>query len=161
MNTETLKTDIPLDFAQRAFYGVSFHAERRGETAQNDYAQTLASDYAEMVSQSVKGHTENLLAAEFERYRNSYRKKYMAYLHSNSRCVSWFIAGPSNFPAARMNKRADVCHKRLNELIEFRARALAAIRRTLRPDLAPIYSSDENALERLEIKIIQAESLQA
>lgn len=109
---------------------------------------------------AIKGGTLDLLEAEFSRYRDGQRKRELAYLHSSSRCVSWFIAGPSNFPAARMNKRADIAHKRLNELFEHRANALAAIKRTLRPDLRAIYTGDADALDRLEAKITKAEAIQ-
>ena len=153
-------SDIPLETAQRSFYGVSFHLEQRGERARDDYAMQLATDFETLREQAQKGNTLDLLDAEFERYRQGYRKRYLAYLHSSSRCVSSFIAGPSNFPARRMNKRADIAHKRLNELFDFRARALAAIKRTLRPDLRPIYASDGDAIECLEAKISQAEALQ-
>lgn len=153
--------DISTDLARSAYDGVSMNPERRAETCRNDYAETLAADYAELLQQAQRGQTVDKLPAEFAQYRAGYRKRYQAYLHSSSRCVSWFIAGPSNFPAARMNKRADIAHQRLNDMLEFRGRALAAIKRTLRPDLAPIYASDSNALERLQEKITQAETLQA
>lgn len=161
MNTQTFISDISTETAQRAFYGVSHFPERRAESTRNDYAVTLAQDYANLLEQAERGKTLDLLPAEFERYRAGYRERYRSYLHSSSRCVSWFIAGPSNFPAARMNKRSDIAHKRLTELFEFRSRALAAIKRKLRPDLSPIYASDDNALERLEAKIAQAETMQS
>ena len=160
MTPQTFLNDISTETARAAYHGVSMRPEQRAESTRNDYAETLAEDYAEFAEQAAKGKTEHLLQAEFDRYRAGYRKRYYGFLHSNSRCVSWWIAGPSNFPAARMNKRADIAHKRLNELIDFRARAKAAIKRTLRPDLAPIYASDSNALERLEAKISHAEALQ-
>lgn len=158
--TERFKADIPTQTAQAAYSGTSWNPENRAQTERDDYAATLAEDYAMLAAQADKGGTRDKLEAEFARYRAGYRKRMLAHLHSSARCVSWFIAGPSNFPAARMNKRADIASRRLNDLIEFRARALAAIKRTLRPDLAPIYASDENALERLEAKIHSAEVLQ-
>lgn len=161
MNTADLKNDISSEIARRAYDGVSMFPEKRAESCRNEYAQTMETDYAELLNQAERGKTLDLLPAEFERYRAGYRRRYIAYLHSSSRCVSSFIAGPSNFPAARMNKRADIAHKRLNEFLEFRGRALAAIKRTLRPDLSPIYASDDNALERLEAKITKAENYQS
>lgn len=160
-NTKTdFKADITIETANRSFYGVSFSPEKRGERARDDYAATLAQDYADLQQQAAKGGTLEVLNVEFDRYRDGYRKRYSAYLASNARCVSWFIAGPSNFPAARMNKRSDIAARRLNELFEFRSRALAAIKRKLRPDLAPIYASDGDAIDRLQAKIDKAEALQ-
>lgn len=160
MNANEFLNDISAETAQRAYYGVSQFPERRAESTRSEYAETMATDYAELKEQAVKGGTLASLEEEFARYRAGYCKRYHAYLHSSSRCVSSFIAGPSNFPAARMNKRADIAHKRLSEFLDFRARAKAAIRRVLRPDLAPIYASDSNALERLEAKLTRAEALQ-
>ena len=161
MDASKFINDISPEFAHRAFYGVSSNPDGRGDREREDYAATLAADYESCRQQAEKGGTLDLLPAEFERYRAGLRKRQMAYLQSSSRCVSWFIAGPSNFPAARMNKRADIAHQRLNDLLEFRGRALAAIKRTLRPDLRAIYAGDGDALERLEAKITQAEALQA
>lgn len=59
-----------------------------------------------------------------------------------------------------MNKRADIAHKRLNELLEFRERALKAIRRTLCPTAGPIMSGDSDAVQRLAAKIADAEQQQ-
>jgi hypothetical protein len=160
MNPETFLSDISAAQAHRAFYGVSQDPDGRGERQRQDYAASMADDYTQCHAQAVKGGTLDLLDAEFSRYRDGMRKRNLAYLHSSARCVSWFIAGPSNFPVARMAKRSDICHKRVNELIEFRARALAAIKRTLRPDLRAIYAGDANALERLEAKLTSAEALQ-
>lgn len=161
MNAETFLADISKETAQRAYYGTSFHPERRGDSARSEYAEQMASDYAALHEQAVKGGTLDLLPAEFARYREGARRRHLAYLHSSSRCVSSFIAGPSNFPARRMNKRADIAHRRLTEMLDHRANALAAIKRTLRPDLRAIYAGDADALERLEVKITQAETLQA
>ncbi|EIQ02187.1 hypothetical protein OpiT1DRAFT_00770 [Opitutaceae bacterium TAV1] len=145
--------DIPEHATVVAYDGTSFSPEKRGHSARSDYAQILASDFEALSQHAAKGGTAGLLDAEFARYREGFRLRYSKYLHSQSRCVSWFIAGPSNFPAARMEKRSNIAHKRLNELLEFRARALAAIRRTLRPDLRAICSGDADAIERLEARL--------
>lgn len=160
MNKSDFLNDIGADAARQAYGGVSHWPERRAESTRSEYAEKLAADYADLAEQAAKGGTVDLLEAEFARYRDGYRKRNLAYLHSSSRCVSWFIAGPSNFPASRMNKRAEISHKRLTELLDFRARAKAEIVRKLRPDLAPIYASDSNALERLQADISKLEAKQ-
>jgi hypothetical protein len=70
------------------------------------------------------------------------------------------ITGPSNFPTRRNEKRNNIAHKRLEELLEFRNRALAAIRKTHCPELRPIMAGDSDATERLKTKIADAEKLQ-
>lgn len=161
MNAETFLADIPQDVARRAYDGVSMFSERRGDSTRAEYAACMAADFEELRQHAEIGRTLDLLPAEFARYREGYRRRLLAYLHSSARCVSWFVAGPSNFPAARMEKKANVAHRRLDEMIEFRARAMSAIKRTLRPDLRPIYASDGDAIEQLETKIAKAEALQA
>jgi hypothetical protein len=121
----------------------------------------MAADYADLQKLTVgKEGMQQVLDAEFERYRQGYRTRYLKKLHSDSRCVSWMIAGPSNFPVRRMEKRNAAAHKRLEETISFRERALDAIRKTLCPELRPIMSGDGDAAERLTAKIAEAEALQ-
>lgn len=157
---EQFLNDISLSLAIAAHSGTSMTPERRGEAARNGYAETLQSDYDNLRQQASKGNTLHLLNAEFARYRAGYAERYRAYLHSSSRVISVLVTGGSNFPARRNQKRCDIADKRLKELIDFRARALKAINRTLRPDLAPIMSGDSDAIARLEDKLRQAEARQ-
>lgn len=145
--------DIPQSLALSAFSGTSFSPEKRAASTRTEYAETLAQDYAEFTKQAEKGGTLDILEAEFSKYRAKYASRYRAYLASSSRCVSSFIVGPSGFPAARMNKRADIAHKRLSELLDFGKRARSAVIRNLRPDLAPIMSGDSDALQRLRAEL--------
>lgn len=153
-------SDIPRSTAVAAFQGTSFNPERRADLYLKDYSATLEADLAEFKRQAERGGTTAQVEAEFERYRAGYRKAMCAWFASESRCVSSMIAGPSNFPVARMRKRMDVAHKRMGELINFRARARGAILRRLRPDLAPIMAGDPDALERLDAELVRAEAAQ-
>jgi hypothetical protein len=134
--------------------------ERRGQSAKSEYAQGMAEDYATMHAQAVKGGTLEILPEVFARYRARQAGAYRAYLASSSRCVSSFIAGPSNFPAARMNKRSDIAHRRLTEYLDGGKMALQAACRTLRPDLRAIMAGDADAIDRLTAKIASAERSQ-
>jgi hypothetical protein len=160
MTAEDFRNDLSSDLAQAAFNGVSHFPERRAESTRNEYAQTLAADFADLEALADTEEKRAALPAEFARYRDGYGRRYRAYLASSARCVSWFIAGPANFPARRMEKRHNVVEARLRELVEFRTRALAAIRKTLRPELRAIYAGDADATERLAVKIAQAEAIQ-
>jgi hypothetical protein len=152
--------DIPLSLAHAAHSGTSFVPDRRAEQERDGYAAGLAADYENLLKHAPTDEKRAILDAEFATYRAGYRKRYLAHLNSRSRCVSVMIAGPSRFPAARMEKRNRFADKRLEDLIEFRERALKAIRRTLHPELAPIMSGDADAVERLQAKIVKAERLQ-
>ena len=145
--------DIPQSLALAAHQGTSFNPEKRAVSLRSEYATTIAQDRETLLAMATKGGTLHLLETEFTRYREGYARRFRAYLASSSRCVSWFIVGPSKFPTARMNKRADVAHRRLDEMLEYRRRALKAIRSTLRPDLKPIMAGDADALERLQLKL--------
>lgn len=155
------ETDIPQALALQSHAGVSWTPEKRAEQVTAEYAGTLRQDYEALRAIAERHDTLPLLDAEFARYRDGYRRRTIAWLGTLSRCVSSWIAGPSNFPAARMQKRMDVERKRSQEAAEFRSRALAAIKRTLTPDLQPIRSEDSDAAARLLQKIQQAEDLQA
>ncbi len=159
-NRESFVSEIPASLANAAFQGVSHDPEGRANRARSDYASTLMADYEELCKHAQTPEKLAFLNAEFDRYREGCRKHYCAYLHSSSRCVSTLIAGPSNFPAARMNKRADITHRRINEYLEFRKRAKDAILKKLHPECRPIMAGDDNAVERLKKNIEEAEKLQ-
>ncbi|MBL0123652.1 MAG: hypothetical protein IPP88_13315 [Betaproteobacteria bacterium] len=153
-------SDISVGSAHAAFHGVSMSPERRGDTFRAEYSSTLAADYASFKAQAFKGGTLHLLDDEFARYRAGYAQHCRAYLASSSRCISSFITGPSNFPVRRAEKRNNVAHQRLTQMIEFRERARKAIIRALRPDLRPIMAGDADALQRLQSDLDKAEAMQ-
>lgn len=158
MIAETFLNDIPLELFVRARSGISFTPEKYGQQERDSYAAQLAQDYADL-SQCIasKPDMQATLDAEFSRYREGYKAKLAAKLHSDSRCISWMITGPANFPVARNEKRNRIARKRSEELTEFRKRALSAIRKTLCPELRPIMSGDSDAVERLQAEIESAE----
>lgn len=161
MNAETFTNDIPTDIARAAYAGISFTPDKRAEQVRDGYAEQMAQDFAELSKLTVgKDGMAETLRAEFARYRDGYQARYLAKLRSDSRCMSVMITGPSNFPTRRNEKRNNIAHKRLEELLEFRNRALAAIRKTLCPELRPIMAGDSDATERLKTKIADAEKLQ-
>jgi hypothetical protein len=158
--TENFAADIPLSIAQAAHAGTSFVPEKRAEQERSGYAQTLASDF-ENLARGLPQEKHAQLAEEFDRYRQGYRRHYLAMLASRSRCMSTMIAGPSNFPVGRMQKRNAVADRRISDLVEFRERALKAIHKALHPELAPIMLGDSDASTRLQQKIQTAELVQS
>jgi hypothetical protein len=155
------ENDISLSLAVSAHSGTSFSPEKRGESERASYAAEIAGALETMTQNATKGGTLDLVAEEFERFRAGYAAKYRAYLSSKSRCMSTMITGASNFPVRRQQKRNDVAHSRLNELLDFRARAMKAALTKLRPDLRPIMAGDSDATTRLQAEIEKAEQRQA
>lgn len=151
------ENDIPLSTALNAHRGTSFVPEQRAESVRKDYASTLQTDYDDLKKLADTPEKESTLADEFTRYREGYKAKTITWLQSRSRMVSVMIAGPSNFPSRRQDKINNTEHNRLTELIEFRKRALEAIRKKLCLELRPIMSGDADAIGRLQEKIAKAE----
>lgn len=158
---EDFANDIPAQLAQDAHSGTSFCPGKRGAQAKADYAATLQSDFDDLSRLADTDEKRALFAEEFDRYLAGYRRHTVSWLHSRSRLVSTMIAGPANFPVRRQEKYSNWAQNKLNALISFRERALAAIRRKLCPESRPIMAGDENALDRLQAKIAEAENLQS
>ncbi len=160
MQADQLINDIPLSVATRAFEGTSFSPDKRAASYRADYAQTLASDYEEFKAHAIKGGTLDQLDEAFARYRAGYAARYRAWLHSHSRCISWMITGPSNFPSRRAQKWNDAADGRLKAIIDFREVVRRAVIRDLRPDLRPVMAGDADAIERLAVKVATMERIQ-
>jgi hypothetical protein len=155
------ENDIPLQLATAAHAGTSFTPETRGASERAGYAATLALDYELLGKLADTPEKQAALEVEFARYRTGYKRRTLAYLGARSACMSTMITGASNFPVRRMAKRNGTADRRCEDLLEFRTRALAAIRKVLRPEDQPIMSGDENALERLQAELSKGEKLQA
>lgn len=160
MTTTNYANDIPTAAARAAHNGTSFVPERRAEQEREDYRQTLQSDFEQLETLADTEQKRAQLAEEFELYRAGYRQRTLAYLAARSRVMSTMITGPARFPTARNEKRCNSADNRLRELIDFRERALKAIRRTLQPELRPIMAGDADATARLAEKIIEAKAMQ-
>lgn len=155
------ENDIPISAAVNAHNGTSFSPERRGEQERASYAATLSQDYTALARYANTDEKKALLEEEFARYRAGYKAKTLAHLGARSRCLSTMITGGSNFPVRRAERANNVERKRSDDLVSFRERALKAITRVLRPELAPIMAGDGDAVQRLQEKIDKAEKNQA
>jgi hypothetical protein len=161
MTSDDFMGDIPDGLAARAHAGTSFTPAQRGEQERADYAATMARDWAALATFALTDEKHATLAAEFLRYREGYRRRFVVLLGAKGACVSTMIAGPSGFNVRRAEKRSATADRRLQDLVDFRERALKAIRGKLRPEDAPIMKGDDNAAERLRAKLEAAERDQA
>lgn len=159
--TASYADDIPIQLATSAHAGTSFVPDERGAQARASYAAQLEADHAALLRLCDTPEKIATLAAEFERYRAGLRTHTLAHLSAKSRCVSTMIAGPSKFNVRRAERANAAEHGRLTRLVEFRERALTAIRKTLRPEDRPIMAGDGDALTRLRAQLDHEEQLQA
>jgi hypothetical protein len=155
------ENDIPLDLAVRAHAGTSHVPDDRGRQERAGYAATLHTDVNSFGSLVDTDEKRAIWKTEFDQYRQGYRARYIAMLEAKSRCVSTMITGGSNFNVRRAKRTNDRADRRTQELIEYRTRALAAIRKVLQPELAPIMTGDADAGERLADKIAKLEATRA
>jgi len=161
MTIEDFIEDIPRELAWRAHSGTSNAPDERADMERTEYASTLSADFERLAAHAPTEEKRALLESAFDRYREGYKTRCLAYLHSRSRCLSAMITGPSNFPVRRNRKRNATADTRLQELIEYRRHALDAIRKTLHPEWRPIMAGDGDALLRLKEKLAEAEKMQA
>lgn len=151
---ESYTTDISLTLAQAAHAGTSFVPERRALQVQIDYDAHLQHIREKMRAYETDDAMRTLVAAQFERYRAGYRKHYSALLGAQSRTMSTMIAGPSNFPVRRMEKRNRTVDNRRADLLKWQERAWRAIARILRKATAA------DPVEEMRAKLAKAEKFQ-
>jgi hypothetical protein len=102
--------------AKDAYSGISFSPEERAEGFVRGCEEELNNDIKDMP------------AEERGRYIDSYKKYLFAWLSAKSRCLSTMIAGPSNFPVRKAEKANQSEHNRMTDFVEWRERAINAIR---------------------------------
>lgn len=153
------KNDINYQLCYDAHRGTSFTPDKRADQEIASYLAHMA-EVAQKFSAFVTAENEADLKADLEKYRLTYISKYNALLYAKSRVMSAFITGPSNFPTARNQKRANTEDKRRKEFLDWQEKALKRLSRKYNPAVlanAPISSDDDDALAKLQAKIDQAE----
>jgi len=149
---------LSMSLAQSAHRGTSFSPERRGEQEVAGYREALRDAWDRAAR--VAGKDEAAIARiteVFEDVAAGYNARYAASLGAKSQIVSTMIAGGSNFPVRRMEKRNATARKRAEEASEYLERG---IKRLLRAARGPIDNSPESELERVRLNLTQREELQ-
>ncbi|MFH1738344.1 MAG: hypothetical protein ABIH23_05005, partial [bacterium] len=122
---------INLETAQRAHMGTSFVPEQRGEQEQRYFAQEVQGVYDSLLKYAKTDAQKALLADEVREFQANYAKKYTDVLHAKSRIMSTMITGGSKFPVRRMEKLNDAERKKSKDVMEWKGRAINAIKRRL------------------------------
>lgn len=94
-------------FSQR-----TFSPERQAQRALDDWAAHIAKVAADL---AAVGATPD----QVEQWVCGCIKRWAAYQAAGSRTINWMITGPARFPVARNQKRMDLEHKRLEELMAY------------------------------------------
>ncbi len=150
--------EIPLDVARAAHTGTSWTPDKRAEGERRSYVEHVRAVYEGLSRLAKTDEQKAILAEEMKEYKADYRQRYLDYLRSRHGLVSSFVAGPSGFPAGRMQKKGDQVHNKLNSLIEWSRKAQRRIRKAVAPTTAPISADQENAPELLRKKIEDAKA---
>lgn len=118
--------------ADRSHSGTSWDPEKRAEQEISNFVQSVQDTY-DRLSKSAKTEAQKAyLAQEMARFQEGYAQKYNEYLARHGRCISSFIAGPSNFPTRRAEKYNNSLERKTDEMQEFKDRAEKSILRELR-----------------------------
>lgn len=156
---KNLEQEIPYERAKLAHSGTSFSPEKRAVGEQKSYAQSLVENYREL----AKGRTPEQLAvlnAEYLRFKEGYRKRFLEKLDKKSRILSVMITGPARFPVRRNEKANNSLHNFYGQFLEWEKKVLNKIKRN--PNIYPhvpqaIKSGESDTIKKLEEKIAQEE----
>ena len=120
LNRTAIETDINLERAQRAFDGVSFRSDKRGERVVAEYVVDLNA-LADHIESYAKDERQQAIAQQvFDDLRAKYKAKTLAWMAAQGRCISTMITGPANFPVRRAEKANNSERKRSSERLSAR-----------------------------------------
>lgn len=106
-------------FSARTFRDLGERARRELDEAAGAAVEVIAGIEAAIAKAGLEEHSQ----FDREAFVARYVRLWAAYQHAGARTMNWMITGPARFPKARNEKRMDTEHKRLEELIAFRAGA--------------------------------------
>jgi hypothetical protein len=132
--------------AKRAHAWTSFSPDKRA-ISECQYFDEICTEFADKPE----------VVAKFERL-------FLLSLSAKSRCASSMITGPARFPVEKQRKASEREHKITNEMISYIDRVRKAITQetyyAAHPEARPIMSGDENAIDRLKVKLASLEKAQ-
>lgn len=137
MNLEEMKEAI---IKTNAFNNVSFNPEGR--------IRRFAVSFEDSVSEIERKCKK--YGVNSERFVEKCFNLAIDYLHAESRCVSWAISGPANFPVARNEKRVNSSMNKLNRYIEFCENVEKTLKRIIRKNETED-EKKEKWIERIEV----------
>lgn len=155
-------SDVSRDLARQAHAGMSLTPEKRADQEVQGYVNYMAAVDEEFEGYATDENREQM-AAELEAYRAEFVRRTEEHWRVMSRCMSTMIAGPSGFPVRKAERANRAEGRALNDLVEWRQRALERLRERYdqrRIASRPISADDDDAIERLQDKLNAAIELQ-
>lgn len=148
--------EITVSQIERNWHALSHCPERRAAIELSDLAARMIGVFAKIADIATQS---DLISAEHEAERFARRHVELTrrMWAMESRCMSWFIVGPANFPTARNQKRQNSADKASKAIREHIKGTLASVRRNAWPHGAPgeairMSNPDAPALIRAELE---------
>jgi hypothetical protein len=125
-----------------AYRHSSFDPDRRWQRDKAEFELDVATLLEKYTPLATTDDQRAILNAELERYMANYQKHYAGIYGAGSRTASVMITGASNFPTRRNQKWLDIEMRRVNEFLDWREKAQAAIKRAILDARTPEQKSD-------------------
>lgn len=128
---EVNASDIDFKTARDAHNNLSHFPERAAYITQRDYLNTMQNVYNDLKGAIKTDADKSIVTETMETIKEGYIKRQMDILGRKRNTASSFITGPANFPAASMNKKNEMIHRRTDELFEWIDKVKASARKKI------------------------------
>jgi hypothetical protein len=151
----TFSATIEAKEIARAFDALTHHPDRRARIELTDLCNSLNYFAGRLDKLASEGAAFDM-EAEAERFASRHVGLWRRAWAMESRCMSWFIVGPANFPTARNQKRQASRDKAYDAIRAHTESALRSVERTAWPHGAPgdaIRSNHPDAISLIRAEI--------
>ena len=123
--------DIDKETASRAFSGVSFDPEERGQKVREDYVTTLQGIWEKAKEFGKTEEQKDALVEEFDKFQKQYITLLNDYLNTYNGFYSTMISGASNYPTAKMEKLRNRIEDKYRKIIDFEEAGIKRIEKNV------------------------------
>jgi hypothetical protein len=113
---EVNANDIDFKTATRAYNNLSHYPERAAYIQQRDYLKAMSNAYIDLKKLAKTDADKEIIKESMAVIKDGYIKRQNDILARKTNTASAFITGPANFPTARMDKRNEMVHRKVDEL---------------------------------------------
>jgi hypothetical protein len=156
LHSVQLGHDLPLSLFSAAFQGSYFNPESAGGSHRAGHLAFFAGAVQQVGSAADTLERQAVALRLLEDFKQKYADRVKSQLGSESRFVSWHIAGRSRYPVGRMAKRRDVADRKQQELDGWRTLRL----RRILGIIAQVGRTRTSRLEDIQAKLEHCEAKQ-